>query len=117
MEDIRQKLIERINPPFDKQIWCDAGWDEILSRLHTDLVAVDPNYRIYQVKEKFGHLCFYFAPTLPERYPIMRDIVHNYEVESTVTCEITGKPGTLKRLGGRYKTLCDDYLTEGWEPA
>ena len=117
MEDIRQTLIERINPPFERQIWVDAGWDTILTDLHNEIVDFDPNYRIYQVKEKFGMLCFYMAPTRPEKYPVIRDIIHKYEQQSLQTCELTGKPGSLKHNKGRYKTLSDDYLTQGWEPA
>ena len=39
-------------------ISCGAGWYPLLIELHADLVALDHDYVVEQVKEKFGTLRF-----------------------------------------------------------
>jgi hypothetical protein len=38
------------------------GWLPVIERLHADLLKIDPNYVVAQVKEKFGGLRFYAYP-------------------------------------------------------
>lgn len=56
------------------------GWQALLAKLHRDLLEVDPNYGVLQVKEKFGGL-------------------HKI-------CEECGKPGRMTKRRGYYQTLC-----------
>lgn len=115
MSTIREELISRIIDPFEKQIYCESGWDGLLYDLHDKVVAVDPNYTLAQVKEKFGTLRFYYNASNPEQHEIIRTLVRFYEKLSGSVCEKTGARGSLMFKGGLYKTLSDEYLDQGWE--
>jgi len=112
--DIRQELCSRIIEPFEKQVACEEGWDGLLFDLHDKLVAVDPNYTICQVKEKFGSLRVYYNASDPTLDRVMGSVVRLYQDLSLSVCEKTGRPGSLKVKDGIYKTLADSYIAEGW---
>jgi hypothetical protein len=128
---IEKKLLDRIDPSYGKWISCSSGWYRILEELDAKLTYLYPDYKIAQVKEKFGTLRFY-----TEGVPfgvvgdLMDDAIRQAEKESSKTCEICGKSsmrggngwvydqsvGTRVR-GGWYKTLCDDCgLPLGYGP-
>jgi hypothetical protein len=111
---IKQELQSRILQPFSPAIFCDDGWLQLLEDLHNELIEVDSRYRIYQVKEKFGGLCFYYASSNPYHDAKLRKIVSKYEQKSFTVCEKTGEPGSLKTKDGWFKTLNDSFLEEGW---
>lgn len=115
MSDIKAELKNRILDSFPKEISCDDGWLLLLTELHEAMCEIDPNYRLYQVKEKFGGLCFYYAISNPELFRKVRDLVSFYEDLSLGICEVTGKPGTLMIRNGVYKTLNESFKDEGWE--
>jgi hypothetical protein len=117
MDDIKEEIKSRILEPFSKAIECEDGWLPLLEELHNNLVKIDPNYRVYQVKEKFGALCFYYAISNPELYNQVRDLVQSYERRSLKICEKTGGPGSRRIKHGVYKTLSDEYEAEGWKRA
>lgn len=112
--DIRQELTSRIIEPFAKYVFCDDGWLSLLTDLHDELIKIDPNYTIYQVKEKFGGLCFYYSPSNPTHDEAMRNVVREYEQKSYLICEKTGQPGNLKVKNNWLKTLSDSFIDEGW---
>lgn len=116
MEDIKQELLNRIIEPFSKMIACEDGWIPLLTNLHYAIIEHDPNYTIYQVKEKFGGLRFYYALSNPTVAEDVRQIVNHYEDLSTQTCEKTGLPGQLMKRNGWYKTLNEKFIDEGWTP-
>lgn len=60
-------------------------------------------YRIMQIKEKFGELCWYDAHAPKEVY----DITNKYEALSREICIICGKPAT-KISNGWICPYCDD---------
>jgi hypothetical protein len=115
MEDI----LLRFHPTFPATISCDEGWFPLIERLHRDIVKVDPDYKIYQIKEKFGGLRFYYAPSNPDFSEQIDNLIRNAERISLLTCELTGKPGELMRQGksGYFKTLHHSFCEQGWEPA
>lgn len=115
--NIREELQSRILEPFAKIVFCDNGWLQLLEDLHSELIHIDPEYRVYQVKEKFGGLCFYYALSDPSRDPEIRQIVGKYEQKSFTICEKTGEPGSLKLKNGLFKTLNDSFLEDGWNQA
>lgn len=112
--NIRDELKSRIIDPFPKVIECDIGWDGLLYDLHDKLVAVDPNYTLFQVKEKFGGLRFYYSASDPTLDQIFRSIVMFYEKLSLSVCEMTGERGSLMVKSGFYKTLAESFLHDGW---
>lgn len=52
---------ERILPGYWRSIDCDRGWYPLLVALDKELAAIDPDYQVLQVKEKFGGLRYYYG--------------------------------------------------------
>lgn len=98
-------LLKRFDADY---IRCDVGrgWYPLLLALHEDLIVTDPDYRVVQVKKKFG-LRFYTATPLSAAGRVR---VQQAEEESARICESCGAPGTPH--GDFTKvTLCEDCAT------
>jgi hypothetical protein len=82
------------------------GWHPILRKLEEELNAIDPDFELVQVKEKFGGLRYYAHPHTAD--PGFQQAINVAEAESFRVCEICGEPGETKAALGRYwiKTLC-----------
>lgn len=39
--------------------WCPVGWEDLVEKLHQDIYVIKPDYKIDQIKEKFGGLRYY----------------------------------------------------------
>jgi len=104
-----QALREKISPSFGKYINVDEGWYQIVIDCDKELRAIDLNYQILQIKEKFGNLRFYFESSNSEdvvKTNLMHQVVRKYEIIASQTCEATGKPGVLmKSPTGYLRTL------------
>lgn len=85
-----------------------AGWRPILIRLHERLRREVPEYRVDQVKEKFGGLRVYLDPATGPAW----DAVADAENTAAVTCEFCGRPGRLRQDRPWLKTLCDSCNDE-----
>jgi len=90
---------------------CDEGWDGIIRKLLGDirmlLRAVDPDcdFRILQIKEKFGGLRFYHSAAPSE----VHSFVEEAEKASYATCEACGSTEDAKVRPSRHgwlKTVC-----------
>ena len=102
-------------PPFDPKktsmvfgFDCGKGWYPLLKELadELDIIIQEDNLKDFitvQVKEKFGTLRFY-THNGNER---TESKISNACKISSETCEVCGKPGTL-RIGGWLQTRCDD---------
>jgi hypothetical protein len=94
---------------------CGDGWFNLLDNLMTEIDNTGHPDLVYiaQIKEKFGTLRFYvnFEKCEDTIYNKIYEIIQNYEEVSETTCEVCGKPGTL-RGGGWLRTLCDDCETK-----
>jgi hypothetical protein len=112
-----EPILERIDPTFGKVISCESGWWGLLEAIHREFESVDPDYRLYQIKEKFGSLKVYFAPSSPQFAEHLLEIAVRYERVSQLTCEVTGGAGQLMVKDGLYKTLSRSFMDEGWEAA
>ena len=115
ISDAVAHIIDRIDDGWPKTIDCGPGWTNLIIKCHMDLSMIDPDYTIYQVKEKFGSLRFYFG-TMKDGVEEMQmwQVIKKYEAESLKTCEITGDEGVLMVRDGRYKTLAKSFEKEGW---
>ena len=111
-----EALKERIEPNYWRAIDVDEGWYQLVVDCHTELVAIDPHYGIFQVKEKFGGLRYYAKPSnMDDKHTLIRigDIISKYEDIAWSTCSATGKPGVLmKSIGGWFKTLNPEYAAD-----
>jgi hypothetical protein len=105
IEELKKKIV----PEYSKSIDVDEGWYQLVVDCDRELTGVDPNYEIYQIKEKFGTLRYYTKPSnMDDKHTLMRigEIISKYEELSAVTCEATGEWGVLMHSStGSRKTL------------
>ncbi len=107
VEETRLTLAPYFLPERFGGYWLPDGWRGIALRLHLGIVRIHPEYRIVQVKEKFGTMRYYL-----DSYPTdVRDeldlLIRGAEAESAVTCQNCGEPG-VSREHGYVATLCDE---------
>lgn len=103
IEDVRDRIPEE----WGKWIQVGPGWYDIISELNDQLAAIDPDYKVHQVKEKFGLLRFYFTGRA-DRFQEMHDLVNRAVEISSGTCERCGAAGRLRVDSYWAKTLCDE---------
>jgi len=92
----------------------DDGWKELIEVCHRKLKYIDPDYKIVQIKEKFGGLRYYFSTDLEFgsiAHEIMADIVSSAERMAGRTCESCGtsrhrEDVENRSVRGWYKTYC-----------
>jgi hypothetical protein len=88
---------------------CSDGWFDIIDHLCNDLEKhiIEKKYedfKIWQVKEKFGGLRFYVSFQDDE----INEMISEAEKKSYETCEECGEDGKM-RSGGWIRTLCDKH--------
>lgn len=109
-----QKILDRIPEGWGlmRYIGVSEGWWPLIASLNESLAAIDPDYKVMQVKEKFGTLRYYIeTDTLrddPEKYEQMDQLIYEAENESSSTCEKCGDPGELRTDNWYRVTLCHD---------
>ena len=88
---------------------CGDGWFELIKELCEKLKALQlKDFKVIQVKEKFGGLRFYYAINgKPERVDEVDRLINEAEGKSCRTCETCGKPGKSED-DGWITTLCPD---------
>lgn len=104
----REALQERF--PKNGRYWTGIdigdGWMPIVIELDQKLIELYPDYKLAQVKEKFGGLRFYV-----EGIPWQSEgskLIDEAEAKSYETCEECGAPGKGTTSGGYWiKTLCE----------
>ena len=94
-----EQVIDRLY--FDIQ----NGWLGIVKRLIEDLIEMEWDKRICQVKEKFGGLEFY-VDIVPEG---VLDRIDEAGKQSHITCEICGESGKLRTNRNWFRTLCREH--------
>lgn len=114
------------------QVECESGWSQIVEgsilcidryvkrrKLAEDYSSssFDPSvffdFKIEQIKEKFGGLRIYCS--YHDEY--IQGIIALAETMAYRTCEIRGCPGSLHRKGGMLKTLSPEAAASlGYEP-
>lgn len=92
--------------------WLDAtpnGWKEIVADTDAMLRFIDPDYKIAQIKEKFGFLRYYiYSEKTGVEQQIMLAITAKAERRSENHCMECGKFGKLRDDRYWIVTLCDD---------
>lgn len=108
-EEIRERISARITHGF-KSLDIGNGWLRIVSDLDHDLAALDPDYTVSQVKEKFGGLRYYIGPAHEDIFDAMHARISLAERQAAVTCETCGATGESRNSSGWLVTMCDaDY--------
>ena len=92
------------------------GWLPLIEVLDKKLTMLDPDYRIVQIKEKFGGLRYYIriseGCTNTDR---MYAVIDAIESLSFRICEDCGRPGEMRgeeSKGEWIRTLCDECEVE-----
>ena len=88
---------------------CGTGWYDILYKLSKDINEIVTrdnltDFRVVQVKEKFGTLRYYTNHSTDDIYKLIREA----ENKSEITCEKCGASATLSVTKGWYEVLCED---------
>lgn len=108
-----EKLREKFVAGHPNYIEVDEGWYQIIVDCDAEITGIDPDYRIAQIKEKFGGLRYYVQLSDPAKSNQVNGVITKYEKLALQTCEATGGPGVMMRsIGGWYKTLNPDYAAE-----
>lgn len=84
------------------------GWDGLLSTLFLKFrrLGLPPEFRIVQVKEKFGTLRCYHNGTTGQHDHEVEHAIREAEATSSVTCEQCGMIASLTQDHGWWRTLC-----------
>lgn len=109
MDDIKRRMSGDDSLP-------GPGWNHILAQLNAKLSMLDPDYKILQIKEKFGTLRFYYETntTLFSIKEAMDRYIRYAEIQSSKTCEKCGAEGSLiNRKMGWMKTVCKNCAITG----
>lgn len=89
------------------------GWLPIVEELDREIAEIDPDYRINQIKEKFGGLRFYIELVTDdeEERNHIYELVNEAEAKCDVMCEICGEEG---KIGGKrwLKCRCKEHARE-----
>ena len=90
------------------------GWQELIAGVHQGLTALFREYEIYQIKEKFGGLRYYWGA--PEQSETLlaagRELVDTAEARSFHICEQCGAEGAVQSHRGWLVTLCEEHHQE-----
>ena len=102
-------ILNRFHDGHWKFISCGFGWMDLIVSCDKDLSEIDPTYKLYQIKEKYGMLRYYYSTSKPEESEEMNNVIRKYELMSTGTCEVSGKQDALLfQKRSYFKTLSPD---------
>jgi len=95
-------------PAEGKNPWTGEGWTNLIYACHDELVPLDLDYIIVQIKEKFGGLRYYFSSKSgTDIWNKLNEVTRKYENLSFKTCEFCGEPGESSNGNhGWIKTTC-----------
>ena len=120
--EILRPVLARFAAGWGASVDCEEGWWPIIAELDRQIAVIAPGYEVHQIKEKFGTLRYYCAPTGDEPSPAVCDafraIIGEAERASAVSCERCGEPGVLHETRYLVKTLCASCAgSRGYTPA
>ncbi len=88
-------------------IECGDGWFELLWHLCKCIESlIGKDFRVSQVKEKFGGLRFYAFGVTDD----VLEIIEGYEKKSFTICETCGEKGEIRTDHGYLITICNECL-------
>lgn len=98
LDELKPYFVEDYAASFD----IGPGWLQIVLGLHREMVQIRPEYKIVQIKEKFGGLRYYYEP-FDKR---LEDLVRAAERQAWETCSECGHEGSTDS-GRGFMVLCD----------
>ena len=81
---------------YKKYFPVGKGWRHLVEKLVDDIIEIDPEVEISQVKEKFGGLRFYIWGGNDKIYKLIDEA----ETESYKICETCGTRDNVSTKGG-----------------
>lgn len=105
-----ERILRRIPDGWGRWISHERGWYRLIIECDRRLSKVDPNYVVFRVREKFGSLGYYCAPSIEETYEVRKqfqDAIFLAQRGSTNTCERCGRNGVLYQRNDWVKRLCE----------
>ena len=110
-KDLLTKLFTRFENSPAIYFSIGPGWFHLLADLHEKLFHLDPNYTIFQIKEKFGGLRFYasFYNISPISEKIAFDLIAYAESKSLYICEICSNYGYVSEHKHWLSARCKDH--------
>lgn len=104
-------IFSKIHPEYGITLSINPGWIPLIVDLHKQISSLISDYRIYQIKEKFGSLRYYADFTISieniKNFEYLSELIHTTELKSQTICDICTQPGTLRNHSFIYKTRCD----------
>lgn len=105
----------------DKGMGCGSyvleGWATIINKLNDEIAAIDPNYRVDQIKEKFGELRYYVHLSndlTKSQVDAIHQLIGEAEDTTLQTCDVCGAPGKRATQGRGYiATRCEEHTEKG----
>ena len=108
-EEQRQEIIDRLKEKFEKgwmrEVGIPDGWIEIAGTLDESISELYPDYKIHQIKTKFGHLRYYCTN---EDDHAVWDLIMSAERQARITCMACGEPGEGR---DHFWVGCDEHKT------
>lgn len=115
-------ILRRFSPDYPCQLDIGLGWIPLILNLDRKLAFLFPDYKIYQIKEKFGQLRYYYECSPPSEYPdeisrhnantlttIIQDVVAFAEIQSKSICEVCAGVGKSHVSDGYLRTVCSKH--------
>ncbi|MEX0948315.1 MAG: hypothetical protein WD296_05890 [Acidimicrobiia bacterium] len=117
-----EAMLRRIPDGWGRWIRVGPGWYPIVVALDRKLAALFPDYRLLQVKEKFGGLRYYWergeGQSDDASAAAGKQLVELAEALAARTCEMCGRPGALTERQRWFITLCAPCAENlGYSPA
>lgn len=114
---MKEELVNKLKSDFSfievSHIECDDGWFDLIYELSNEIHKLNPesDFKIVQIKEKFGGLRYYYEAENFENSVIekINDLIVKYEYSSYRICEICGKEATTEMVNRWLKTVCQDH--------
>lgn len=112
--DALTTVLLRIPSGWRKSISCGPGWYPLIAHVHLELCALDIDYQVSQVKQKFGSLRYCAQPHTDDVqvHKMFIALLDQAESASVHVCELCGAPGRMSVSERRgmdwYQPLCRD---------
>lgn len=83
---------------YQDNSYVPQGWEHLVTTLNDDIATIDPDYKIVQVKEKFGELRYYVRLSLnldDDTHNHAFDLIDQATQRSRSICDICGEHGEV----------------------
>lgn len=126
-QELKDKLVENYSFMKNVSLGIGDGWFSILDNLCKEIdPLVSENFKVTQIKEKFGGLRFYYDLEDYHHFDILysshisfdnirnkiNKLIAKAEADSFETCEICGDPASLDKSSFWVKSLCEFHKLE-----